>query len=125
MQSKNLKFTMKTVLEKKVRKDKSKEKEECRKGWNKPRTNCYRNRNNCNPSDKDNEQLDNNGGSARCMEGSGCYTNIKKRDAKKMENYRPMSCLIVALKVMERVVCDQVQKNFQVHRLLTNHQHGF
>ena len=37
---------------------------------------------------------------------------LKKGDPKKKENYRPVSCLAVASKVMERIVCDQVTRFF-------------
>ena len=50
---------------------------------------------------------------------------LKKGDSKKKENYRPVSCLIVASKVMERIVCDQVTRFFEVHGLLPDNQHGF
>ena len=50
---------------------------------------------------------------------------LKKGDPKKKENYRPVSCLAVASKVMERIVCDQVTRFFEVHGLLPDNQHGF
>jgi hypothetical protein len=33
---------------------------------------------------------------------------LKKGDPTKKENYRPVSCLSVASKVLEKIVCDQV-----------------
>ena len=50
---------------------------------------------------------------------------LKKGDPKKKENYRPVSCLAVASKVMERIVCYQVTRFFEVHGLLPDNQHGF
>ena len=50
---------------------------------------------------------------------------LKKGDSQKKENYRPVSCLIVASKVMERIVCDQITRFFEVHGLLPDNQHGF
>ena len=42
---------------------------------------------------------------------------LKKGEATKKENYRPVSCLSVASKVMEKIVCDQVTRFFEVHKL--------
>ena len=50
---------------------------------------------------------------------------LKKRDATKKENYRPVSCLLVASKVMEKIICDQVTRFFEVHQLLPDSQHSF
>ena len=50
---------------------------------------------------------------------------LKKGDAQKKENYRPVSCLIVASKVMEQIVCYQITRYFEVHGLLPDNQHGF
>ena len=36
-----------------------------------------------------------------------------------------MSCLAVASKVLERIVCDQVTKFMETHNLLPSSQHGF
>ena len=46
---------------------------------------------------------------------------LKKGDAKKKENYRPVSCQIVASKVIERIVWHQVTRFFEVHGLLPSH----
>jgi hypothetical protein len=50
---------------------------------------------------------------------------LKKGDPLKKENYRPVSCLIVASKVMEKVICNQVTRFFEKHGLLPDNQHGF
>ena len=50
---------------------------------------------------------------------------LKKGEATKKENYRPVSCLSVASKVMEKIVCNQVTRFFKVHKLLPDNQHGF
>ena len=40
---------------------------------------------------------------------------LKKGSPEKKENYRPVSCLSVASKVAEKIVCDQVTKFFDKH----------
>ena len=39
------------------------------------------------------------------MEISNCGTSSKKGDLTYKKNYSPISCLVTALKVMEKVVC--------------------
>ena len=50
---------------------------------------------------------------------------LKKGDREKKENYRPVSCLAVASKVLEKVVCNQITRFMEVHGLLPDNQHGF
>ena len=50
---------------------------------------------------------------------------LKKGDAKEMKNYRPVSCLTAASKVLEKVVCEQLTRFVEVHQVLPNNQHGF
>ena len=50
---------------------------------------------------------------------------LKKGDATKKENYRPVSCLPVASKVLEKIVCDQITRFMEIHNLLPENQHGF
>ena len=50
---------------------------------------------------------------------------LKKGDPKDLKNYRPVSCLAAASKVLERVVCDQLTRFVEVHDLLPTNQHGF
>ena len=50
---------------------------------------------------------------------------LKKGDQKEKKNYRPVSCLAAASKVLEKVVCDQLTKFMEVNKLLPNSQHGF
>ena len=50
---------------------------------------------------------------------------LKKGDPKEMKNYRPVSCLVAASKVLEKVVCDQLTRFAEVHDILPNNQHGF
>ena len=50
---------------------------------------------------------------------------LKKGDPKETKNYRPVSCLPAASKVMEKVVCDQLTRFAEIHDLLPNCQHGF
>ena len=50
---------------------------------------------------------------------------LKKGDPTKKENYRPVSCLSVASKVLEKIVCDQVTHYMEMHKLLPENQHGF
>ena len=49
----------------------------------------------------------------------------KKGDAKDPKNYRPVSCLAAASKVLEKVVCKQLTRFTEVHGILPNNQHGF
>ena len=50
---------------------------------------------------------------------------LKKGDAKDPKNYRPVSCLVAASKVLEKTVCEQLTRFIEVHNLLPNSQHGF
>ena len=50
---------------------------------------------------------------------------LKKGDPTKKENYRPVSCLSVASKVLEKIVNDQVSSFMETHKLLPDNQHGF
>ena len=50
---------------------------------------------------------------------------LKKGDAKDPKNYRPVSCLAAASKVLEKVVCEQLTRFVEVHKILPNNQHGF
>jgi hypothetical protein len=49
----------------------------------------------------------------------------KKGDSKDPKNYRPVSCLAAASKVLEKVVCNQLTRFIEIHKLLPNNQHGF
>jgi hypothetical protein len=51
--------------------------------------------------------------------------NTEKGDPTKKENYRTVSCLSVASKVLEKIVCDQVTHYKEIHGLLPENQHGF
>ena len=50
---------------------------------------------------------------------------LKKGNAELLENYRPVSCLPAASKLLERIVCEQVSKFFEGNDLLPKNQHGF
>ena len=50
---------------------------------------------------------------------------LKKGDAKELKNYRPVSCLTAASKVLEKVVCEQLTRFVEVNKILPNNQHGF
>ena len=50
---------------------------------------------------------------------------LKKGDPKTKENYRPVSCLQVASKVLEKVVNDQMSNYMEKNNLLPQNQHGF
>jgi hypothetical protein len=50
---------------------------------------------------------------------------LKKGDPKEPKNYRPVSCLTAASKILEKAVCEQLTRFFEVHNLLPNNQHGF
>ena len=49
---------------------------------------------------------------------------LKKGDPKNTENYRPVSCLRVASKVLEGIVNDQTSE-YMENGLLPQNQHGF
>ena len=50
---------------------------------------------------------------------------LKKGDAKDKNNYRPVSCLAAASKILEKIVCDQITKFMEQNKLLPESQHGF
>ena len=50
---------------------------------------------------------------------------LKKGTATDKANYRPVSCLNAASKVLEKVVCNQITKFLEDNKLLPNNQHGF
>ena len=50
---------------------------------------------------------------------------LKKGDPKDPKNYRPVSCLAAASKVLEKVVCEQLTRFVEIHHLLPDSQHGF
>ena len=50
---------------------------------------------------------------------------LKKGDPTKKENYRPVSCLPVAAKVLEMIVNEQVSHFMETNNLLPQNQHGF
>ncbi len=49
---------------------------------------------------------------------------ILKKVTNKKENYRPVSCLSVASKVLGKNVNDQVSSFMEAHKLLLDNQHG-
>ena len=48
---------------------------------------------------------------------------LKKGDPTDKKNYRPISCLVTASKVMDN--CEQLTRFLEVHGLLPENQHGF
>ena len=50
---------------------------------------------------------------------------LKKGDPTLPKNYRPISCLVTASKVLEKVVCQQFTKFLESNNLLPENQHGF
>ena len=50
---------------------------------------------------------------------------LKKGDPKLVENYRPVTCLPAASKLLESVVCNQVTNFMESNDLLPKNQHGF
>ena len=50
---------------------------------------------------------------------------LKKGNPKLKENYRPVSCLPAASKLLEKVVCLQVSDYVESNKLLPENQHGF
>ena len=50
---------------------------------------------------------------------------LKNGDRELLKNYRPVSCLAAASKLLEKIVCAQVSEFFEVKNLIPNNQHGF
>ena len=50
---------------------------------------------------------------------------LKKGDPKLVENYRPVTCLPAASKLLESVVCKQVTNFMESNGILPKNQHGF
>jgi hypothetical protein len=50
---------------------------------------------------------------------------LKKGNPRLLNNYRPVSCLPAASKVLEIVVCGQLSEYLEKNNLLPNNQHGF
>lgn len=50
---------------------------------------------------------------------------LKKGDQNDKTNYRPVSCLAAASKVLEKIVCQQITKHLETNSLLPDSQHGF
>ena len=50
---------------------------------------------------------------------------LKKGDPKEKANYRPVSCLAAASKVLEKIVCQQITRHMETNKLLPESQHGF
>ena len=50
---------------------------------------------------------------------------LKKGDKTKKDNYRPVSCLSVSSKVLEKIVCEQTTEYMEKNDLFPENQHGF
>ena len=50
---------------------------------------------------------------------------LKKGSPEEVSNYRPVSCLPAASKLLELVVCDQMTDYLKGNKLLPANQHGF
>ena len=50
---------------------------------------------------------------------------LQKGDPKEKTNYRPVSCLAAASKVLEKIVCQQITRHMESNKLLPKSQHGF
>ena len=50
---------------------------------------------------------------------------FKKEDRTVLNKYRPISLLPIIFKVVEQVICDQINNVFVKHKLLFDHQYGF
>ena len=50
---------------------------------------------------------------------------FKKGDNCEFENYRSVSCLPAAAKLLEKVACEQTSKLMEENNLLPKSQHGF
>ena len=53
-----------------------------------------------------------------------CNTNTEEGDQKDKRNYRPVSCLATASKVMEKIICEQITRHMEINKLLPDSQHG-
>ena len=60
-----------------------------------------------------------------CWKKANVTPVFKKGSPSKIENYRPISLLSCASKVLERLVADQLRDYLESNQLLTNHQYGF
>ena len=61
----------------------------------------------------------------QCWKKANVTPVFKKGSPSKIENYRPISLLSCASKVLERLVADQLRDYLESNQLLTNHQYGF
>ena len=59
------------------------------------------------------------------MEKSCGNINTEKGDQRDKINYRPVSCLAAASKVVEKTVGEQIIKHMKANKLLSESQHGF
>ena len=50
---------------------------------------------------------------------------LKKGNPELVENYRPVSCMPAASKLLESIVCEQLTNFFEFKHLLPQNQHGF
>ena len=50
---------------------------------------------------------------------------LKKGNANQLNNYRPVSCLPAASKILEIVICSQLSDYLESNKLLPSNQHGF
>ena len=50
---------------------------------------------------------------------------LKKGSPLEKSNYRPVSCLSVLSKVLEKIVCDQITDYMEKYKLLPQNQHRF
>ena len=49
----------------------------------------------------------------------------KSGDKESLYNYRPVTCLNAASKLLEKIVCNQLTEYFEGNNLLPHNQHGF
>ena len=50
---------------------------------------------------------------------------LKKGEKDEIKNYRPVSCLVTASKILEKIVCLQITEFIEKNNLLPKNQHGF
>ena len=50
---------------------------------------------------------------------------LKKGDSTNKSNYRPVSCLVVLSKILDKIICEQLTNFMEQHGLLPDNQHGF
>ena len=63
---------------------------------------------------------------AGCMEARcDCTNSQEEEDKQLLENYRPVIFTSVPCKILEALIRDELMRHFDMHSLLSEHQHSF